>query len=75
MGLKGFFVRCLTYGCANPPRRFTYDELGLADEVIFVDIATRHRRFVCRACGARSTAIDPDWRDYRATGNGTIRRF
>ena len=70
MGLSGFFVRCLTYGCPNPPRRFGYDELGLADETVFVEIATCHRRFVCRVCGARSTDIDADWRDYRAQGNG-----
>lgn len=75
MGLKGFFVRCLTYGCPNPPRRFSFDELGLAYDVIFFHIATRHRRFACRSCGVRSTSIDLDWRDRLAEGNGRHRQF
>lgn len=68
-GVTGFFVRCLTYGCASRPRRFGFDELGLPDDMVFLDLATRHRRFRCRLCGARSTELDLDWRDHVASGN------
>lgn len=47
----------------------TFDDLGLPDETVFVDIP-RLRRFRCRKCGCRQVRVSPDWTDHRAQGNG-----
>ena len=69
-GLTGFFVHCETFACPRSPARFSFDQLALADDVVFVEIATRHRRFVCRVCGRHALTLDLDWRDHNAVGLG-----
>lgn len=65
-------VACLIQ-CAGPncwhETRFTFDELGLSDDTIFVHIP-RLRRFRCKRCGCRSVRVSADWRDHNAYGKG-----
>ena len=68
MGLTAFSVWCTA--CKHAAR-FTFEALGLPDDLVFVEIP-RARRFVCTACGARSPAVMPDWRGYVASGTGSL---
>lgn len=58
-GISKFTVHCSTPQCWAA-RRFSFDDLGLTDDVVFVDIP-KHRRFVCRKCGSRTVTIMADW--------------
>ena len=53
------FVDCTTYGCGNT-RRLSFDELGLPDETVFVEIP-RRKRFVCHRCRGRTVSVRADW--------------
>ena len=68
-GMTHFTVHCLALGyCANR-HRFSFDELALADDVIFLNIARLPWR--CSKCGARKQVeISPDWSTVRAPGDG-----
>ncbi len=68
MGLTAFSVWCTR--CKHAAR-FTFDALGLPDDLVFLDIPSA-RRFVCTGCGARSPAVMPDWRGYVASGTGSL---
>jgi len=48
---------------------FSFDALGLADDVPFPSI-TRCRRFVSTQCGGRAVNVMPDWRAHNAVGMG-----
>ena len=67
-GVVACHVQCAGPNCWNE-RRFTFDELGLPDDAVFVHIP-RLRRFRCQRCGSRSIRVWPDWRDHKAHGNG-----
>lgn len=58
-GVSKFTVTCATPQCWST-RRFSFDELALDDELVFVDIP-RHRHFRCRKCGSRQVTVMADW--------------
>ena len=68
MGITAFSVWCTR--CRHSGR-FTFAGLALPDDLVFVEIP-RARRFRCTQCGAREVGVMPDWRDYRASGTGTL---
>ena len=68
LGLEALTLHCLRFGCGHTGRK-TFDELGLADDVVFVHIV-RDRRFVCSRCRGRRLEVMPDWRDHQAEGKG-----
>jgi hypothetical protein len=70
MGLVALHAHCLLYGggCGRNGR-VLFDDLGLADDALFLDIPWL-ARLICRGCGTRSFEISPDWRDHAAQGNG-----
>jgi hypothetical protein len=51
-GLSGLFVTCANAACQHSVP-FTFAALDLEDDVQFPSIS-RHRRFVCTRCGART---------------------
>ena len=53
------FVDCGTIGCGNT-RRLSFDDLGMPDETVFIEIA-RKKRFVCHQCRGRNVSIRADW--------------
>lgn len=53
------FVDCTTIGCGNT-RRLSFDELGLPDETVFVEIP-RRKRFTCHRCRGRTVSVRADW--------------
>lgn len=53
------FVDCGALGCGNT-RRLSFDDLGLPDETVFVEIA-RRKRFVCHRCRSRNVSVRVDW--------------
>ena len=67
-GVVACHIQCATPNCWNK-RRFTFEELGLPDDTIFLHIP-RLRRFRCKRCGCRSVRVSADWRDHKAHGNG-----
>ncbi len=58
-GISKFTVHCATPQCWTT-RRFSFEELGLGDDVVFVEIP-RVRRFVCRKCRGRRVTVMADW--------------
>ena len=58
-GMTGFFVDCLGPHC-HARRRFTFEDVGAADDEVFVDIPKR-RRFRCSRCGSRKVTVTADW--------------
>ena len=58
-GVTSFTVHCTGVYCHNQ-RVFTFEEVGLVDEVVFIDIWLL-RRFRCTRCGAYSTEIRAVW--------------
>ena len=73
MGLVALQAECLLYcgGCGHSGR-VRYDDLGLADDTVFLEIPWLVR-LVCSRCGIRSFEISPDWTDFAAYGNGRRR--
>lgn len=67
-GVVAYHIQCAGPNCWNE-KRFTFDELGLPNDAVFVHIP-RLRRFQCRRCGCRSVRVSADWRDHKAHGNG-----
>ncbi|WP_158808637.1 hypothetical protein [Beijerinckia sp. L45] len=67
-GLKRLTVECSQLGCPHE-RAFTFDELALPDEMIFIHVP-RYRRFICSRCGGRRVTVRADWRDHNAHGKG-----
>ena len=57
-GITKFTVHCATPHCWAS-RRFSFDDLGLDDGVVFVEIP-QHRRFRCRKCGGRQVTVMAD---------------
>ena len=68
-GMVNFTVHCPAMGCCGHQHRFTFDELTLPDDMIFLDIAKMPWR--CSKCGARKQVeIAPDWTTVHAPGDG-----
>jgi hypothetical protein len=62
LGMTGFLVECKGLYCHHE-RRFSFDELGLADDLIFIRIP-EVRRFICAKCGRREFGVFGDWNEY-----------
>ena len=67
-GVVACLIQCHGPNCWQEVR-FTFDDLGLPDETILVDIP-KLRSFRCRKCGCRRVRVSADWRDHKAQGNG-----
>ena len=58
-GIGGAYIQCRRIGCGNR-RRLSFDEIGLPDTAVFVEIG-RSRRFRCHRCGGREIIVSADW--------------
>ena len=67
-GVVACHVQCAGPNCWHT-RRFTFEELGLPDAAVFVEIAKR-RSFRCQRCGCGEVQVSADWTGHRAHGNG-----
>jgi hypothetical protein len=56
-GETRFTIHCEATGCHHRAE-MSFDELGLPDDVIFVDIP-RVKRFTCSKCGRRNVKVMP----------------
>ncbi len=54
-GIAGIIVECGQSTCGNR-RKLSFDDLGLSDRVVFIEIA-KHRGFRCTRCGSRKVTI------------------
>ena len=67
-GIKSFSIICRTPKCWQE-KLFTFDELGLPDEMIFIHIP-HNRRFRCSACGGHDVRVYPNNLESWASGTG-----
>ena len=58
-GITHVFVECETMGCGNR-RRLPFEDLGLPEETVFIEIA-RKRRFACHRCRRANATVRADW--------------
>jgi hypothetical protein len=61
IGVEAVFVKCLNRECLRKPSRMTFEELRLADDTPFEEIAVAHG-LRCRDCGDEVEAR-PDWQE------------
>ncbi len=54
-GIMSFHIHCRTPKCSQR-KLFTFDELGLPDDMVFVHIP-HNRRFRCGACGSTDVEV------------------
>lgn len=57
--ISTFTIHCSTPNCGST-RRWSFEELGLDDRTVFVEIP-RARRFICRRCRGRKVTVMADW--------------
>ncbi len=57
-GHRSFYVVCCEPKCQRRWKLFTFDELGLPDDLVFTEIP-RKRRFRCSTCGGHDVRVWP----------------
>ncbi len=60
-GVTHMTVWCHNFDCRHQAT-FSFDELGVADDDIFI---TLKNRFRCQNCGEKDVAIQPIWPDWK----------